>query len=74
MKTNFTPNDYVVLKLDIEGAEYPVLESMLDSSLALVDELTVEFHWRRLDLPDMKERHQRLDLAIKQRGIEVRKW
>jgi FkbM family methyltransferase len=36
---------YVVVKMDIEGAEFPVLEKMLaDGTIDLVSELHVEFH------------------------------
>eukprot|EP01062_Namystynia_karyoxenos_P014817 TRINITY_DN15352_c0_g2_i1.p1 TRINITY_DN15352_c0_g2~~TRINITY_DN15352_c0_g2_i1.p1 ORF type:complete len:299 (+),score=46.00 TRINITY_DN15352_c0_g2_i1:84-980(+) len=40
-----TALDHVVVKMDIEGAEYAVLRSLLDSGAsALVDELAVEWH------------------------------
>ena len=39
------PGDTVIVKLDIEGSEYSVLEQMLeDGSINLIDELLVEFH------------------------------
>jgi FkbM family methyltransferase len=42
---NFGPDDYVIVKMDIEGAEYEVLEKVIaDGNLALIDELFVEFH------------------------------
>lgn len=42
---NFGPEDYVIVKMDIEGAEYKVLEKVIaDGNLALIDELIVEFH------------------------------
>lgn len=42
---NFGPDDYVIVKMDIEGAEYEVLEKVIaDGNLALIDELIVEFH------------------------------
>lgn len=45
IKTNFTLNDYIVLKLDIEGAEYDILEKMLDDgTINYINELYVEFH------------------------------
>jgi FkbM family methyltransferase len=74
IKTSFSFDDYIVVKLNIEGAEYPVLESMLDSSLALIDELAVEFHWKKLDCPDIGARHDRLVSAIQQKGVEIRRW
>lgn len=39
------PDDYCVLKVDIEGAEYELLRHlMMGGSMKLVDELYVEFH------------------------------
>lgn len=42
---NFSKEDHLVVKLDIEGAEYEVLDKMiLDGSLDYVDTLIVEWH------------------------------
>lgn len=46
IKENFTPEDYLILKLDIEGAEYDVLERLLFCNvLGWLNELYVEYHW-----------------------------
>jgi FkbM family methyltransferase len=40
---------YLVVKMDIEGAEVPILEKMdLDGTIELVDELLVEWHGQEL--------------------------
>lgn len=42
---NYPDDDIVVVKLDCEGAEYPILEALLKSpELRKVNELYVEFH------------------------------
>jgi len=42
---NFSENCKIILKLDIEGAEYEVLEKMvMDGSVFLVDEILIEIH------------------------------
>lgn len=42
----YRPDDRIVVKMDIEGAEYAVLDKMIvDGSIDYVDELIVEFHW-----------------------------
>lgn len=47
---NFTADDYIVLTMDIEGAEYQVLEKMQqDKSLKLIDELYIEFHGKKIN-------------------------
>jgi FkbM family methyltransferase len=57
---NSTPDDYVIIKMDIEGAEYDVIEKIIsDNNHNLVDELIIEFHQ---DMNDSisKERHDSL--------------
>jgi FkbM family methyltransferase len=42
---NFDKDDYLVVKLDIEGAEYEVIESILDSgAISRINELFIEWH------------------------------
>jgi len=55
VKSNFAEEDYVILSIDIEGAEFDVLQKMLDEDTAkLLDRLYVEFHPQRLrELKDM---------------------
>lgn len=49
---NFKKEDYIILTLDIEGAEYPVIEKMInDDSLDFIDELYIEFHGKKI--PDI---------------------
>ena len=50
LKRSFAPADWVVVKMDIEGAEYPIFERLLDdaSALRLIDVLALEVHpWGR---------------------------
>lgn len=43
---NFNKDDYIILKLDVEGAEYEILESMLgDGSIYYLNELHGEEHY-----------------------------
>ena len=45
MKKNFTTEDYIILNMDIEEAEYAVLEKMLsDDTAKYIDRLYVEFN------------------------------
>ena len=41
----FKQEDFIAVKMDIEGAEYPVLEKLIsDNRLNYIDLLFVEFH------------------------------
>lgn len=69
---NFLCSDFVVLKLNIEGAEYAVLEKMLaEGTIAIVDHLYVR--WHQVKVPSIsKERHAALVAAIEAAGLECR--
>jgi len=46
IKRNFTLNDYIILNMDIEEAEYAVLEKMLEEkTIQYIDRLFVEFNY-----------------------------
>lgn len=52
----------IILKMDVEGAEYPILRKMLkDNTLSCVSSLLVEFHWNKIGISE--EEH--LDLLNK---------
>uniref|UniRef100_A0A061RWG1 Methyltransferase FkbM domain-containing protein n=1 Tax=Tetraselmis sp. GSL018 TaxID=582737 RepID=A0A061RWG1_9CHLO len=45
LKNTVRRNDFVLFKMDIEGAEYKVLEKMIeDGTILLIDHLVVEWH------------------------------
>ena len=63
---NFDKNDYVHLKLDIEGAEYEVLHNMIkDGSIKLVSELVCEWHHSKF----ARTRTQRIQFGQKKIAI-----
>jgi FkbM family methyltransferase len=66
----FRPEDWIILKLDIEGAEYPILDQMIrDGSIGLVDMLFIEFHndWVGID----EGRDEELTRQLRERGVQV---
>lgn len=63
---NFSKDDYIVLTLDIEGAEYEVLEKMIgDESLDMINELYVEFHGKKIKNLAMEYEQHLVDYLIK---------
>lgn len=61
---NFSKEDYIILKMDIEGAEYDVLEKMVnDGSIYYIKKAFVEFHARKMTPPD--KRHDPLVKILK---------
>lgn len=73
VKAKCLPGDHVVIKMDIEGAEYRVLPRMVeDGSIDLVDELYVEFHGHKTGItPDV---HDALVSSLRARGLEPKIW
>lgn len=68
--SNFNEADSIILKMDIEGAEYEVIEHMIDTgAFGLIDELWIEWHYGKVGIP--KERHDKLVSKIE---IPTQKW
>lgn len=66
-------NDDIYIKLDIEGAEYVVLDRMLSSPvLNRIRLLSVEWHDRFLIGKD--EEHARLVAEFTKRGVNLEEW
>jgi FkbM family methyltransferase len=51
IKTNFSINDNIWLKIDIEGAEYEVLKNLIDTNIiTYIKKLFIEFHYEKINL------------------------
>lgn len=76
LQTNFTPNDRIIIKMDIEGSEYDVLEHMDNLGvLSYVDFLAVEWHSRFFTNKDeMLVRETQLLNRITTMGITYKEW
>lgn len=59
LKSNFYFEDKIILRMDIEGAEYEVLRHMIDTkAINLIDHLIIEFHHQKINYP--LEKHNQL--------------
>jgi FkbM family methyltransferase len=64
--------DFIVLKLDVEGAEYEILEHLISRNLiSKLDQLYVEFHWKKCNFSE--QRHNELVSKLVQL-IEFKDW
>ena len=64
--------EHIALKLDVEGAEYDVLEKILsDNTIKYIDRLLCEFHWEKASIS--RERHDRLINSLNTNLI-VEEW
>lgn len=70
IKNRFSKDDFILVKLDIEGAEYKVLDKMLaDGSIEYVDELYIEFHNTKVGISEEKDKE--LLKKIEERRVRI---
>jgi FkbM family methyltransferase len=75
LKQNFTEKDHVVLKLDVEGAEYEILNKLIDDgTINLVKEFYGEFHAEKIDSQRVKELEKKIDKYFKDNKIIFKNW
>jgi FkbM family methyltransferase len=69
---NFDVNDYILMKLDIEGAEYPILEKMFQTgAIDYVNKMYVEWHQR---LVKTQYDQNSIINSILKKGIVLENW
>ena len=67
---NFDSTDYIHLKLDVECAEYEILEKMInDDSISYLNFLSIEWHSHRCH--KTATQNERLEAIMKEKGIEI---
>jgi FkbM family methyltransferase len=60
---NFSQSNDIVVKMDIEGSEYKVLQRLLDTDVIdLIREIRCEWHWNRY--PIAREEHERIKTLV----------
>jgi len=71
IERTFSKDDYIVLKMNIEGAEYEILKKMVkDGTIDYIDKLFIDWHWDRIGLS--KSEHTGLinQIKIPIKGLE----
>jgi FkbM family methyltransferase len=75
IQTNCSPEDFIVCKLDIEGAEYQVLDQMNQAGvLAWIDHLYVEWHAAMINDVELMQQEKILRGVIQSHNIELVEW
>lgn len=71
---HFNKEDHIVLKLDIEGSEYSVLEKMIETgTIDYINRLLCEFHAHKMDKTFIL-RERKIKQILKQKNIPVEHW
>ena len=73
IRKNFKPTDFIILKMDIEGAEYPVLSKLVETRTILyINELLIEWHYKKINHSEYE--HNLLVEKLKELNIPMHKW
>ena len=73
--STFTEDDYIILKLDIEGAEYQVLNKMIDDgSIKLIRELWGEWHDDKINDMETLTLSKKVYAYLKDNNIKFNTW
>ena len=70
IENNFKKEDNIIIKMNIEGAEYDILEKMIeDGTIDYINTLFCQFHWQRIGVS--VDRHNKLILNLKKHPIKL---
>ena len=71
----FSEEDYLILKLDIEGAEYEVLNKLIDDgNISLINELWGEWHDMKITDTHTQQLAQKVYNFLDKENIEFKEW
>jgi hypothetical protein len=74
LKGELKENQKVVVKMDVEGAEYDILPKLIsDGTLQKISELRVEYHWKKFS-GISEQKHREVTSAVNLTGIKVVLW
>jgi FkbM family methyltransferase len=75
LKNTFSQDDYIILKLDIEGAEYEVLNKMIeDKNMNLVNEFWGEWHDMKIEDDYTQQLAKKVYSYLKDNNINFKEW
>ena len=72
---SFSENDYLILKLDIEGAEYEVLNKMIeDNTMGMINEFWGEWHDMKISDPKTLKTSKKVHKYLEDNNINFKEW
>ena len=72
---SFDKDDYIILKLDVEGAEYEILNKMIeDGTIKRINELHGEFHPDKINKPEIKVLEEKVTTYLSNNNIKFNIW
>jgi FkbM family methyltransferase len=74
IQDNFSKEDYIILKLDVEGAEYDILDKLFETNIIeYIDEFYCEFHTQWLS-PEFAQREINLRKKLEEIDLQINYW
>lgn len=62
LRENINPGDHVLLKINIEGGEYPLMEMLLDKDLTgMIDTAYIQLHAHKFPHGQQRQNYQRIE-------------
>tara|TARA_R110002126_G_scaffold4922_7_gene25511 strand:+ start:5034 stop:5744 length:711 start_codon:yes stop_codon:yes gene_type:complete len=75
IKSNFTDEDHIVLKMDVEGAEFSILPKMFkDGTMGMVNQFFAEFHYEKRKNTNIELSLSILENLLFKYGIVPYRW
>jgi len=73
LSNKFKNDDYIILKIDIEGEEYDLLEHLINTgNISFINELYCEWHYNKIDNKNItEERHNKLIKNLNELGFKL---
>jgi len=63
IELNLNENDNIILKLNVEGAEYSIIEKMYNNgTISYIDKFYIQWHWSKIGLS--KAEHERIKAML----------
>lgn len=73
IESNFNENDFIVVKMNIEGAEYEVIEKLCSSGvIKYIDMMLVQWHVNKIGIS--KKRHNHIHKMLLDSGVSFAPW
>ncbi len=75
IKDTFSKDDYLILKLDIEGAEYEVLNKMIeDNTMGMINEFWGEWHDMKISDSKTLDISKKVYKHLETNNIDFKEW
>jgi len=70
LENNFAKDDFIVLKVDIEGEEYPLFEYLIKTgTISYINKIYCEWHYKKIGFD--KDKHKKIVKSLRELGYKL---